>query len=120
VPSHFCQDSVTSPSSQSHLKLIRVRVESRELSSHFESLVCKLESMSSHTKFHVFSTFFCYEMAPDKLEKCAQCCFDKFDCRLFISKFIKIAFYLSLSHSVISKSLANLGASVAASQLVMC
>jgi len=36
----------------------RVRVESRELSSHFESLVCKLEPMSSHTKFHVFSTTF--------------------------------------------------------------
>jgi len=32
----------------------RVRVESQELSSHFESLVCKLES--SHTKFHIFST----------------------------------------------------------------
>jgi len=49
--------------------LSRVRVESLELSSHFESLVCKLESMSSHTKFHVFSaTFFCYEIAPDKLE----------------------------------------------------
>ena len=47
----------------------RVRVEPRELSSHFESLLCKLESMSSHTKFHVFSTtFFCYEMAPDELE----------------------------------------------------
>ena len=41
------------------------RVESQEPSSHFESLVCKLESMSSHTKFHVFSTYFCYEMAPN-------------------------------------------------------
>ena len=47
----------------------RVRVDSRELSSHFESLVFKPESISSHTKFHVFSTtFFCYEMAPDTLE----------------------------------------------------
>jgi len=43
----------------------RVRVESRELLSHFESLVCKLELMSSHTKFHVSSTFVCYEMAYD-------------------------------------------------------
>ena len=44
----------------------RVRVESQELSSHFESLVCKLESMSSHTKFYVFSTtLFCYDMAPN-------------------------------------------------------
>jgi len=32
----------------------RVRVKSQELSSHFESLICKLESMSSHTKLHVF------------------------------------------------------------------
>jgi len=83
----------------------RVGVESRELSSHFESLVCNLESMSGHTKFHVFSTsFFCYEMAPDKVENCAQCYFNKFHCRLFIYKFIEIAFYLSLSLSVISKS----------------
>jgi len=84
----------------------RVRVESCELSSHFESLVCKFESTSSCTKFHVVSTtFFCYEMATDKLENCAQCCFNKFDCRLFISKFSEIAFYLSLSLSVISKNL---------------
>jgi len=46
-------------------------------------------------------------MAPDKLENCAQCCFNKFDCRLFICKFIEIAFCLSLSLSVISKSLAQ-------------
>jgi len=54
----------------------RVRLESRELLSHFESLVGKLESMSSHTKFHVFSTTFfalkwrptCHKMVPDKLE----------------------------------------------------
>ena len=44
----------------------RVRIESQELSSHYEALVCKFESMSSHTKFHVFSTTcFCYEMAPN-------------------------------------------------------
>jgi len=46
-------------------------------------------------------------MAPDKLENCVQCCFNKFDCRLFASKFIEIAFYLFLSLSVISKSLAQ-------------
>jgi len=54
----------------------RVRVESQELSSHFESLVCKLESMSSHTKFHIFSTTFfavkwrptCYKMVPYMLQ----------------------------------------------------
>ena len=36
----------------------RVGVESQELSSCFESLVCKLKSMSSHTKFHVFLRHF--------------------------------------------------------------
>jgi len=46
-------------------------------------------------------------MVPDKLENGTQCCFNKFDCRLFISKFAQFAFYLSLSHSVISKSLAQ-------------
>jgi len=46
----------------------RVRAESQELLSRFESLVCKIESMSSHMKFHVFSTtFFCYEMASNML-----------------------------------------------------
>ena len=63
-PSHFCRVRVTSPSSQSH-DLVE--------SSHFELLVCNLESMSSHTKCHVFTaTFFCYEMAPDKLINGAQ------------------------------------------------
>jgi len=45
-----------------------------------ESLVCKLESISSHTKFHVFSTTFfpmkwrqtCHKISPDKLENGAQ------------------------------------------------
>jgi len=47
--------------SESDLWLGRVRVESQKLSSHFQSLVCKLESMSSHMKFHIFSiTFLCY------------------------------------------------------------
>jgi len=35
-----------------------VRVKSQELSSHFESLVCKLELMSSEMKFHIFNDFF--------------------------------------------------------------
>jgi len=46
-------------------------------------------------------------MAPDKLDNGARCCFNKFDCRLFISKFFQFALYLSLSLSVISKSLAQ-------------
>jgi len=62
-------------SSQSHLKIFSSRVrashhlvessqrESQELSTHFESLVCKLESMPSQMKFHILSmTFLCYEM----------------------------------------------------------
>jgi len=47
----------------------------------------------------------CHKMAPDKLENGGQCCFHKFDYRLFISKFSQFTFYLSLSLSVISKSL---------------
>jgi len=51
----------------------RVRVESQKLSSHFESLVCKLDSMSSHMKFHIFLWhFLCYGMPLDKLENGAQ------------------------------------------------
>jgi len=47
---------------------IRVRVESQKLSSHFESSVCKHESMSKHMKFNIFLMFyFCYEMAPNML-----------------------------------------------------
>ena len=38
----------------------------------------------------------------------AQCWFNKFDCRLFVSKFSQFAFYLSLPLLVISKSLAQL------------
>ena len=88
--------------------LNRARVESQELSSCFESLVCKLESISSHTKYHIFSmTYFCNEMAYDKLENGAQCCFNKFDCKLFISKFSQFTFYLSFSLSVVSKNLAQ-------------
>ena len=126
-------------SSQSYLKFFRVRVttwssrvrvESHELSSRFKSLLCRLESMSSHMKFHVFLRHFfamkwrptCYKMAPDKLENCAeecyetapdqlengdQCCFNKFDCRVFISKFSLFALYLSLSLLVVSSSLAQ-------------
>jgi len=50
----------------------------------------------------------CHEMVSDKLENVAQCCFNKFDCRLFISKFSEFAFYFCLSLSVISESLAQL------------
>jgi len=47
----------------------------------------------------------CYKMAPSKLENGAQCCFNKFDCRLFISKFSHFEFYLSFSLSVVIRNL---------------
>jgi len=49
----------------------------------------------------------CHKMATDKLENGAQCCFNRFVWRLFISEFSQFAFYLSLSLSVISKNLAH-------------
>jgi len=57
--SHLCRVRIINPSSQSYPNFFRVdswlgRLESQELSSHFESLVCKLESMSSHMKFDIF------------------------------------------------------------------
>jgi len=47
------------------------------------------------------------KMALDKLKNSAQCCFRLFDCKLFILKFFQFAFYLSLSLSIISTSLAQ-------------
>ena len=44
-------------------------------------------------------------MAPNKLENVAQCCFNKFNWRLFISTFSQFAFYFYLALSVISESL---------------
>jgi len=44
-------------------------------------------------------------MARDKSENGAQCCFNKFECRLFISKFSQFVFYLSLSLPFISMTL---------------
>ena len=46
----------------------------------------------------------CHKIAPDKLENGAQCCFNKFDYRLFISKFSQFAFYLSLYSQSLQKS----------------
>jgi len=43
----------------------RVRVESQEWSRHFESLVYKLESMSSHTNFKLFLYIFGYRSSMD-------------------------------------------------------
>ena len=69
--------------------LAQVRVDSQELSSHCESLVCNLESNEiSHfsmtllcylngTRYVRKWCLKCYETAPDKLENCAQCWFSK-------------------------------------------
>jgi len=98
-----CQshDLVESESSHKNFRVVRlqarVNVESHEI---------------SHFLYYIFYATqwrpTCYKMAPDKLENGAQRCFNKFDCRLFISKFSQFAFYLSFSLSVISKSLAQL------------
>jgi len=72
-------------------------------SRHFESLVCKLESMSSQMKFNIFPmSFFLWKHAQNAMKWCP--CFIKFDCRLFISKFFlrkRFEFYLFISLSVI-------------------
>jgi len=104
-PSHFCRVRVTSPSSQSHLKFIRLESESSHKN-------CRVTSSywfasSSHMKFHIFSMTFlamkwcptCYEMAPDKLEYGIQCCFSNFDCWLFIPEVIGVACFYSCSCS---------------------
>ena len=127
-PSHFSRVRLTSPSSQS-----RVRVIEKFFESQSESWLGRVESLrviglqarvnvESHEISHFFYNIFllwngaqyvrkwwptCYEMVLDKLENCAESCFNKFDCRLFISKFVEIALYISLSLSVISKSLAQ-------------
>jgi len=148
-PSHFCRVRVTSPSSQRHQKNFRVIVESwlGRVTRTVESLrVIGLQArinVESHEISHFFYDIFyvmkwhptCYKMVPDKLENGvqhgmkwypiikkndAQCCFNKFDCRLFISKFSPFEFYLSLSLSVISKSPPNLAASVATYCLALC
>ena len=111
-PSHFCRVSVTSPSSQSDLKFFRAE------SSHKNCRVIGLQArvnVESHEIWHFFYDIFCTmkwrprccKMVPEKLENGAQYWFNKFDCRLFISKFSQFEVYLILSLSVISKSLAQ-------------
>ena len=76
---------VESDSSQSHPKYFRVRVESwlgrvkvvsQKLPSHFESLVCKLESMSSQINLNIFLLLFLFLNAkmftPQLTEKVFQ------------------------------------------------
>jgi len=115
VPKSFLLSQSHKPSESESSKIFssRVRVESQELSSHWfvssshwfvGSSQCRIKQ-----NFKFFSkTFLCYEMAPNNLENGAQCCFSKLYCRLFISKFFQLVFYLSLSPSVISTSLAIL------------
>ena len=123
-PSHFCWVRVTSPSSQSHPQSLRVESESsHDLAEPSQSRVTRtIEStrvFGLQTQVNVESneisyfsvTFYamewhptCYKMAPDKLENCAQCCFSKFDCKLFISSFSLCILLASFGLSHFSKS----------------
>ena len=127
-PSHFYRVRVESESQGPRVRVNEYFFES----SHSHDLV---EFESSHKNFRVTSshwfasssqcrvirnfTFFwrhffamkwhptCRKMDHDKLENVVQCCFNKFDCRLFISKFSQFSFYFCLSLSIISESLAQ-------------
>ena len=104
VPESFVSSQtrvrVTSPPSQSHMKFFQVESES----SHFESLVYKLESMSSHMKFYIFLWHFyavkwcptCWEMVPDKLkiENGVQCLFNQVDCRFLHLRFFNLDLFV--------------------------
>jgi len=122
-PRQFYRVRVTSPSSQSHLKFFRVeswltRVESQELPSHLESLVCKLESMSSQVKFHIFLMSFLavkwhqtrYNMMPDKLENGAQHVIKwhliilKMVPNIVLTNWLHVIFYLSLNFACLFHS----------------
>ena len=91
------------------MKFFRVESES----SHFESLVYKLESMSSHMKFYIFLWHFyavkwcptCREMVPDKLkiENGVQCLFNQFDCRFLHLSFFNLDLFVFFT--LISKRL---------------
>jgi len=63
----------------------RVSVEphSQELSSHFELLAFKLESVSSQLKLNIFQKFFKLHSGAQRTKKwrsreCSQCCFSTF------------------------------------------
>ena len=111
VPDSSLSSLVRSPSSQSHQIISsRVRVESQELSSHFESLVCKFESMSSQKKFSMFPMFSTakwrptsYKLANSKLRSASQCCFSIFVTRLLNLKYLVKAvcsFHFTLSFNL--------------------
>ena len=81
-----------------------VGVESQEMSSHFEALICKHESMSSQPKFNIFAVFFCFKMAPNKLKNGAQCCFF---CKVFTFKWLVKAvsiLFLSFTFSYVGNA----------------
>ena len=104
---HLFKVRVGSESGQSHK--IFVSESSKILSSRDrdESWLARVRSVSNHKNCRVtsshwfasssqclvkwnltfFMSVFCYEMAPDKLKNCAQCCFSKFDWTLFMSTF---------------------------------
>ena len=126
VSKTFFWVKVTSPSSQSHLQFFQVESEWRHdlvesESGHKNCHVSLSHLFASSSQCRVMWNFIFFQwllyamkwrpiycnVAPDKLENSAQCCFNKFDWRLFISKFSKFALYLPLSLSVILKRLAQ-------------
>jgi len=66
-----------------------IRIESQELSSHFELLVCKLESNEIQyfsffvRKWHTIN----YKNGAQRAKNDAQCCFSNFESRLFRSNY---------------------------------
>ena len=108
----------------------RVRVESQELSSHFESLVCncKLESMSSHTKFHVFfydtfllwnGTHHAIKWRPISSKMVPNVVLTSLIAGYLYLTFLSLHFTFVFHSQSFQKVYLNLAASVAASQLAL-
>jgi len=122
--SHFCRVRVTSPSSQSHLKFYWVRLMPWSSRVRVTRTVKSLRVIGLHARVnlvsHEISRFFydifllwngaqnaingapiSLKMVPNmawngplKLENGTQCCFNQFDCRLFITKFSQFCILL--------------------------
>jgi len=90
-------------SCRSRVMTCRFNSGSLEPSSHFKSLICKIESMSNQMKFNIFLMSFCYQMVPSDLENSSQHCFCSFVTRWFRSEsLMKAVFsfhFSSLLHS---------------------
>ena len=110
VPESFLSSQCHKPFESEWSKIFSSRVKSQELSSHWfaSSSQCRVTWNLTFFLWHFLKWRpRCCKMVPEKLENGAQYWFNKFDCRLFISKFSQFEVYLILSLSVISKSLAQ-------------